>query len=551
MFYFGPHLHSLEGTMIARNSKTLLFIIVAWLIIGVTEAQNYNLSLNRDNLNLIEQHLHSTQANFHTAILPYQTDEVLANVNKDSIYNTLYTGNTSKGLLYRKLRKENLIDLKKDDFKLIINPIVNLELGRDLAKTGKLYVNTRGVDVSGAIGDKFVFHSSFFENQARFPAYISAYALKNNVIPGQGFIRVNNGVFDYATATGYVSYTASKHFNFQLGNDKTFIGDGYRSLFLSDNSFNYPYIKVNATAWKFKYMFMVNQMLDLRFPHRYEMGFVKKYGIFHYLSFNATKRLNIGFFESIIAGSVDSTGAYRGFSVEYLNPVIFLRPVEFAIGSPDNAGMGLGFKYKLTDNTHLYGQIFIDEFNLAQVLGKKGKGWYANKQAAQLGVKAYDVFKISNLYFQTEINYVPPFTYSHFYSLTNYANYGQALAHTLGSNFYESMSFLRYRWKSFFVETKFMAAVQGQDPAGQNLGNDIFKEYKTKTREYGNYLTQGIRNVILFEDIRLVYILNPRYNLNLELGIVNRQQRSDIINDQTHYVYFGVKTNLINKYYDF
>ena len=55
-------------------------------------------------------------------------------------------------------------------------------------------------------------------------------------------------------ANGHVSYQTSKHFNFQFGHGKHFIGDGYRSMLLSDNSFNYPYLKITTDVWKVSYV---------------------------------------------------------------------------------------------------------------------------------------------------------------------------------------------------------------------------------------------------------------------------------------------------------
>jgi hypothetical protein len=58
------------------------------------------------------------------------------------------------------------------------------------------------------------------------------------------------------------------------------------------------------------------------------------------LSINATKWLNIGLFEGVIFGRKDH------FEFQYLNPIIFYRHIEGAIGSPDNALAGLDFQSK-------------------------------------------------------------------------------------------------------------------------------------------------------------------------------------------------------------
>lgn len=52
-------------------------------------------------------------------------------------------------------------------------------------------------------------------------------------------------------ATGTISYALKKHFTFQTGHDRNFIGDGYRSLILSDNATPYPFLKIVTDFGKF------------------------------------------------------------------------------------------------------------------------------------------------------------------------------------------------------------------------------------------------------------------------------------------------------------
>ncbi len=148
----------------------------------------------------------------------------------------------SKNLAYRKYRKESLfiINDTADKFYLTIDPLFNFEAGVDAADTSgeKLYKNTRGLLVRGDINKNFVFESSFLETQSAFPQYIDDYIastgsanLATAIVPGQGRSKLfrTNG-YDYAMASGYISYSPSSFINIQLGHGKHFIGDGYRSL---------------------------------------------------------------------------------------------------------------------------------------------------------------------------------------------------------------------------------------------------------------------------------------------------------------------------------
>src|SRR3546814_1636449 len=107
-------------------------------------------------------------------------------------------------------------------------------------------------------------------------------------------------LFPYTTlfrsyAQGFVSYSPSSHFNFQLGNARQFIGDGYRSLLLSDVGFNYPSLKVTTSIGPLRYMIMWSQFQYLKAPEiSYEHGHRKKWGEVNYLDWEVYNRGSIG-----------------------------------------------------------------------------------------------------------------------------------------------------------------------------------------------------------------------------------------------------------------
>ena len=86
----------------------------------------------------------------------------------------------------------------------------------------------------------------------------------------------------------------------------------------------------------------------------------------------------------------------RGFDVNYLNPLIFYRAIEFETGQgAGNAIVGASAKYKISDNLNVYGQFVLDEFSLSDVTGGN-KSW-KNKFGYQLGVKYYNAFNVKRL----------------------------------------------------------------------------------------------------------------------------------------------------------
>src|SRR5690606_29502834 len=127
----------------------------------------------------------------------------------------------------------------------------------------------------------------------------------------------------------------------------------------------------------------------------------------------------------------------------YLNPIIFLRPIESSDPvSRDKMHLGLNAKYKMLDNMAVYGLFVLDDFTAKEFFA--GDGYIHNKWGAQLGFRGFDAFGIENLNFLGEFNTVRPYTYSHFDPISNYSHFAQPLAHPIGANFRELLGILNY-----------------------------------------------------------------------------------------------------------
>ena len=280
--------------------------------------------------------------------------------------------------------------------------------------------------------------------------------------------------------------------------------------------------------------------------------FDRKYFAIQYLSWNITKRLNISFFEMVTWKSVPT----RNFDFNYINPIVFLRPVEFQNGSLDKMMLGLTGKFKLTNSISLYGQFVLDDLRISEF--KNGTNWWGNKYGFQGGIKAFDLFKIRGLSAQVEYNQVRPYTYSHLDSITAYTQLNQPLAHPLGANFKEGVGFLRYNYKRHFVQLRVSQAIFGLDTANINHGQNIFLSYNTnkveiegENGEFGHKTLQGLKTKLDIVEFKYAYLLNPSSNLMLEVGITNRTYNNTNINNNTQHVFIGLKTSLSNIYYDF
>ncbi|MDB5014364.1 MAG: gliding motility protein RemB [Daejeonella sp.] len=496
----------------------------------------------------------------HTSIKPILPDEVNSYFALDSI-SKLLTDTNKKSWVYRKLFNEHLVEIKKEDFNVYIDILPDFQIGKDAANNRTTWLYSRGYQIGGNIGKKFSFYTSGYENQGVFPLYLNEYINKNGIIPGLVNDKFGPGknIKDCAYATALLNYTANKHFSFTLGQDKNFIGDGYRSMILSDVATNYPFFKIASTLGNVKYLNIWAQFQDLRSPQTsYENGNRKKWGVFHYLDWNVNNRLSLGFFDAVIWQNSDSTGR-RGFDVSYINPIIFLRTIEGMNGSPDNALIGFTGKYKLLKKFNLYGQFILDEFTAKELFAKRG--YWANKYGVQLGINGYDAFQVSNLNYLFEYNTARPYTYSQRKSILNYGHYNQPLAHPFGANFREVLSIWNYSIKRWNIYAQGNFAKYGLDPQSGNYdpdlnlsyGKDIFESYNSRIegRTYGHHTLQGLKTNFIYIDTRLSYLINPKTNLRIELGSAYRKESNVQFSNATNLVTFGLRSSFRNLYQDF
>ncbi|SFE93615.1 hypothetical protein [Thermoflexibacter ruber] len=476
----------------------------------------------------------------------------LDNKSKKAIWNRFYK---TKADLFR--LKDNDLDTSKD-FDFHLNPVLHLSVGNDGNSQKRPFTNTRGAEIRGMIARRLGFYSYIAENQAIFPFYAQQFITDFQAVPYEGFWKtykdptgtsITNGV-DFLTARGYISFDIiKKYVSLQFGYDKNAYGVGYRSLQLSDFANNYTFLKLNTKIWKFNYSNLYTQMFSE--SSGTNRLYPKKYVMFHHLSLNLTDNLNFGFFESIAYGRDD---LYRDdtFELAYLNPIIFYRSLEQNMGSQDNSIAGIDFKWNFLKQFQLYGQLVIDELVISEV--RAGNGWWANKQAWQLGFKYIDVLNIPNLDLQVELNTVRPFTYTHFDKprLSNYTHFSQPLAHPLGANFREILAILRYQpIPKLSLTAKVFSTKMGRDWDGKNWGSDILLDNTTKELEYGNRVGQGVATNLTFIDLTASYQL--KHNLFIDLKQVIRNQQTDFAsrNYNTNYTALSLRLNIQQRLHEF
>jgi hypothetical protein len=536
--------------MIKQITRALLLSIT---FLSLLSAQSQLLPLDHQLENRLAPSIYSLQHFRHTSIRPFELRDISGGGDLDSlIAGRKQETDADASWLERKVYYEHLLDIRQDEYRLYGDIHADLQLGKDAGDGRLTYVNTRGAAFGGSITEQFSFHTEFYENQALFPSYLEQRVKKDSIVPGQGFQReFSKNIFDYTYSSAVMSYRPSKYLGIQGGHGKNFIGDGYRSMLLSDNAFNYPFIKLTADVWRIKYMALWAEFQNLT---RQRMNPIlqpweKKGGIFHYLDVSVTSRLSIGFFEGIIWLPKDSTQT-RGFEWNYLNPIIFLRPVEFSINSPDNMLMGLNVRYTAAENVVTYGQFMIDEFTDNEFFSSSG--YWGNKYSIQLGGKSFNAFNVEQLFVQGEVNIVRPFTYSHKVAQKNYTHYRQSLADPLGSNFYEYIGIAQYSLDRFQFGLQVNIARFGTDSsAAVNYGSDLSKPYDTRSRNYGNDIGQGVKNILLYGDLRVSYLFNPLTNLRIEGSFTFRSLESGSSTSRMIWFSLGIRSSFRNFYYDF
>ena len=508
--------------------RQVLYILLHFGLVVFSPAQQQNLPLNRE-FNLVNQKVfNNINNNTHTAFQPI----IQSFIQKDSSISSLsesergyYLINISKSTkkpnsffkwLYRTAFYENFAVVDTGNFYLTVDPLLNLESGKDQKDSTNTsrYKNTRGIIIRGNVGNKLSFQSSFYENQAIFPSYMSDFVENREVVPGQGRVKkFKDGGYDFASASANISYTPFSFLNVQLGTGKNFIGDGYRSILLSDQSFNYPYFKITTQFGKnnqFQYVTLDAQLSNLVRREEGSTGealFQRKAMSIHYINWVATNWLHIGLFENTIWRTEDSLGT-QPFQFQQLNPVYGVNTLTTINNEFHHSVVGVNTKIKFPFQLVLYNQLIYDGHQY-----EKTKGY-------QIGLKYLGLNYVA---LQVEYNVMDnPYASTFYPNLQQFHHYNEYIAHPLGDNFEEIVGIINFKFKRVFSQLKV------------------------------NYAILPNRDIMNFQT-HLGYLVNPKNNMSVVVGLNNRREEEHVQNivNETNYIYVGFRTALRNLYNDF
>lgn len=533
----------------------ILYIVLTIIVIRV-HAQQQNFPLNFDWNNRLQRFI-GEDKRLHTAIKPYLQSEFNA-VSVDSTNELGMPDSAQSGFLfgvfsgdmvsYRAKNKRNIY--------VAVNPIVDIQIGYNANDKKLQHTVGYGIQTNFDLGKMVSLSFTYQGVVENFLPQITQYAQDFGALTGYRGVNFKGNSLRSHLLSGYISFSPNKYFNLQVGNDKNFWGDGYRTFFIGDNASNYPFVKMSTNFWRIKYTYLLNFMrygeVNGFSIDNNRSNFKTKYGSFHYLSFDVAKWFQFGFFEGVTWFKEDSSRV-RGIEFAYLIPNLFVRPVEFALGSPDNVVLGINLKFKPSAKNDIYIQVVLDDIDVAKA--RRGRGFYRTKVAAQIGFKSYDLFKVKHLDLLTELNIVRPYVFAHKVPAQNYTHFNQSLVHPLGANFWENITIVSYWYKNWQASAKFQFARKGLDGIAEHNGSNIFVSdfiiASDLNEAYNNKFLQGIKTNVVNVELRGGYLLNPKINLGLELVYNYRGIKNEFAKRSYNYFGIALRTNLFNRYSDF
>lgn len=500
--------------------------------------QNNEFTIQDDSVSSISlQYTDSTKTFYY---LTNETHVSRYRKSKRPLWNTFYR---TPAHLYE-------VDIK--DFYLRVYPLLRLGIGRETNEDVTTFINQRGLSIRGRVGKNVYFHTNLYDSQVRYANYINRFTDATGVVPGAGFYKNYESAFlkfsegrDFLIANAYVGIHLGKYIGIQFGHNQHFIGNGIRSLFLSDFSTPFFSLKFNTRIWKFHYQNIFAELSADDFQSALGGGFAvpKKYMAAHYLSFKPTRNITVGLFETVIF----NRPGHR-FELQYLNPVILYRTVEGSIGSPDNVMLGLNARVDLKKRISLYGQFVLDDIQIREILNGR-LGWWGNKFGHQLGAKYINALGIDNLDLQAEWNQVRPYTYSHYDENANYSHYKQALAHPLGANFNEYIASLRYRVSPRIgIQSSIYLINKGEDALDSiSFGGDVLVPNVLRPGDFEHSIGQGINTDITIWTSAITYELSS--GLFLDLSYLYRAKKSELPERDlnTNLIQFGLRLNMARR----
>jgi hypothetical protein len=426
-----------------------------------------------------------------------------------------------------------LFEVHDERVHLYFSPIINFQLGQNwLDNDGStLYQNTRGIYVKGTLLKNFSFSTAFVENQARFSDYENHFisnhgefypnastVQQNGVIPGGGRTKpFKDGGYDYGYAIGSFLYQPFKNLEIRAGNAPTFVGSGYRSLILSDNSYQAPYIDIKYTFLK-KWSYGIRKARGFNLIRKTAFSTVEGYYqpkaySRHYLNFEINSKITVGLSENSIWSMGDTLS--KPPNGRYYAPIPFLGLSQ----SSNETIYGIDASEIVGKKTRFYQQFVFSGFNLDQI-------------GLQFGLRFYDL--LPNSLLQIEYNKVGSDLYTAELPGMSYTHYNLPLAHPKGQGFDELVIRANVSIKRIYGEIKTVCY--------------WLKNYNERDLLPMDNEGNAIEDRIIHQQFELGYRINPKINFCFFGRTILRISDNDPTQILLH---IGLSTNLFNSYNDY
>ena len=440
--------------------------------------------------------------------------------------------------------KKHVIEAKGKNYRLNISPILDFTLGKDIKDTSsrRLFQNTRGIYIEGELLKNFSFSTAIVENQARFSRYqtdfytalgelytnqsTGSYTQQNAVVPGAARTKpFKEDGFDYAFAMGNIHYQPVKWLSVTAGNTPSFIGAGYRSLFLSDNSLPSPFYKLSfAITKKLQFHYYRSRLLNLiRKPvsTTVESYYEPKGHSVNYIHYQFNDHFSLQLIESITWSKGDSIISKRVHPLFY-NPLPVLSSLVLK-QEEINTLTGLQFQLKFKNAPLIYGQVGIGNLNI-------------NSTSGQIGMRWFDAIKVKNLFVQMEYNYYSSTILEGENKRLNFSHGNVSLSHPKGNGFHEGVLRINYEWKRIYVDSKTVY----YSLFSNTLGDLMITES----------ITPVDKGPLIHQQLEIGYRINRKMNTVVFGSLIVRK---DKVSEPTQSTLFsaGLRTALFNRYTDF
>ncbi len=456
------------------------------------------------------------------------------------------------------LYQRQLIEVTAENVQLWITPLFDFSYGVELQDSTKRRTqNTRGIRMEGTLGKRIFFTTSFYENQAFLPSYFAAYAARhgeqyaidsnyvtaNAVIPGAARTKpFKTTGYDYAFATGMVSFFATEKLTFHLGNQPLFVGSGHRSLLWSDHSVGLINFRVRyklSPKWDFQVVRAKGfNLLRIPFSANGEASYETKGLSFATIYYQPIPQLSIGLFKGGTWFRGDSLSR-KSLSPLFYVPLPGAATVQESIDENAFAVLGLDFRLGLWRNrVNSDAVVSVANTFKTTVYGQFALNPAKSTLAYQLGARVYP-FPSPLIHFQLEYNHADDNAYQSSNPRLNYSQYNLPIAHPMSAGFDEIL--FRFGWQKNYWFVNLQTNYYFKQSVDPGVLMPLYRSATTlPDQQVINQLVEG------------GYRFNRTYGLEIFAGFRYRHAMvPDFADYERSWIFAGIRTQLTNHYSDF